>query len=261
MDRNHGQGTQSSVMALRAYPILHDVSPLTWKMYAAFLDENGLYDLPWTLLLIPDHHGRAPLASGRHDDFLRTIDRPGWEWVMHGFEHRVPRPVEPDKAVTPRWRGAWERLWTLEGECMTLDRASFDTRWLTARTIWQHFGRTTTGFVPPGWRLRHDQVDWLRHAGFVYYESLSGIHDLASGRHRFCPSLCFSTRAAWRRRASLGFNLSVWFLARHGRFPCLRMSLHPDDLAITRIRAFWAHALRVMSRERVLPTLGGMARP
>ena len=248
-------------MTQRAYPILHDVSPLTWKTYSAFLDENGLYDLPWTLLLIPDHHGRAPLSSGRHDDFLRSIDRPGWEWVMHGFEHRVPKAVEPCEPTMNHWRSHWERLWTLEGECMTLDSNSFENKWLTAQTTWQRFGRTATGFVPPGWRLRHEQEDWLRRAGFVYYESLTGIHDLTSGRNRFCPSLCFSTRAPWRRRASLGFNLSLLLLVRHGRFPCLRMSLHPDDLAVTRIRTFWADAVHLMSRERELSTLGVTALP
>ena len=65
---------------------LHDVSPHTWEPCQRIL---AALDVPVSLLVIPDHHGRGHfLKDAAFCEWLRARVAAGDEAVMHGYTHQ-----------------------------------------------------------------------------------------------------------------------------------------------------------------------------
>src|SRR5262245_34644160 len=145
---------------------LHDVSPLTQSLCERIvldLSEWGVHQI--SLLIIPNHHGRAPVAeSGVFQRWLtRQVDA-GHEPVLHGYSHQRQK----QRADPWLWKITTEIYTAGEGEFFDL---SYD---LAKRSLCDGLAdlaflpRKVTGFVAPAWLLGAAAEQAVRSLGFVY---------------------------------------------------------------------------------------------
>src|SRR5262249_28127359 len=120
------------------------------------------------------------------------------------------------------------------------------------------------GFVAPAWLLGDGAWHALRRQPFDYTCTRRALVTLPHG-HPQAPShtlrsrsIVYSTRAAWRRAASLPYNRMVAHLEHDNDW--VRFELHPSDIVHG---AVWRDALRLIERAlaqgRPTLTLGAVA--
>ena len=145
---------------------LHDVSPLTQSFCERILldlSELGVHQV--SLLIIPNHHGRAPVAESC--SFQRWLTREveaGHEPVLHGYFHQRQR-----RRADPWFSKITTEIYTAgEGEFFDL---SFD---LAKKSLCDGLAdlaflpRKVTGFVAPAWLLGDAAEQAVHRLGFVY---------------------------------------------------------------------------------------------
>jgi len=206
---------------------IHDVSPLTKAAVVKMLDDLAALGVGKTsLLVVPNHHHKAPLA----DDapfcaWLREKQAAGHELVMHGYFHQ--RPVG----------GTWaqslvtEHYTKGEGEFFDLSESAAAERLKKAQDEFSREKLRTVGFIAPAWLLGEAAERAVQAAGFDYTTRLQNIKDLKLGSICATQSLVWSVRAAWRRVVSRGWN--AFLFRRLAVNPVLGVGLHPPD---------WEHA-------------------
>jgi uncharacterized protein len=205
---------------------LHDVSPLTRPQCDAILtdlEEAGLRAL--SLLVIPDHHGRAPVMGDEAFRAWLGAGARGREVVLHGYHHLREVPPGGDR---PLARLVTAHYTAGEGEFYDPDTGR--ARALLARGLeslaWCGFA--PRGFIAPAWLLGKEALMAVRGAGFDYTTRLDRIEPLGPGRVvTRARSLVWSTRARWRRGASLAWNAFLFAALR--KAPVLRIGIHPPD--------------------------------
>jgi predicted deacetylase len=205
---------------------LHDVSPLTQSLCEKILsdlDELGVNRT--SLLIIPNHHGRAPITQ--NSSFQRWLTRQigaGHEPVLHGYFHRRQK----NKADPWFWKLTTEIYTAGEGEFFDL---SFDR---AARSLCDGLAelaflpRKVIGFVAPAWLLSEAAEQAVRSLGFVYTTRIGCVRIFKPLDEVKSRSLVWSTRAPWRVVASLYWN-KVLAISKSGA-PVLRVSIHPADI-------------------------------
>ena len=210
---------------------IHDVSPFNLHPVRRQVNEMvrlGVKRL--SLLVIPRHRDKAPLDQ--HPSlvgWLRQWQEEGHEIVLHGWRHELPKG-EAKLARQGRLR-TWfyEEIYTArEAEFFALDRESaFHLANQGIAALAAH-GLVARGFVAPAWLLNPQVEEALRGAGFLYTTTRTEIVHLPSGTRVPTTSCVWSTRAMWRRGASLAWNA---LLARRLRkMEPMRVGLHPTDL-------------------------------
>ncbi len=205
---------------------VHDVSPLTQPAVDQILLDLARCGVVRTsLLVIPDHHGRAPLD--RDPNFKRWLSRQveaGHEVVLHGYRHLRERR---------RWEGPRTRITTRlytadEGEFFDLDGAAAGDLLARGVKTLAFLGTRPTGFIAPAWLLSEAAERAARDAGFLYTTRIQEVKRLVDNQVWASQSLVYSTRARWRRWGSLWWN-GVLF-NRVCREPLLRIGVHPPDI-------------------------------
>ena len=175
------------------------------------------------LLVVPDWHGTAPIE--RDVDFLAWLRKAvadGAELLLHGERHdEVGRP----RTLIDTLRAAGKTAW--EGECLTLNAPELEA--LVARGLarLRALGFSSHGFVPPAWLMRTDARPGIFATGVAFTEDAGAIY-LADGRRIVTSALRWSTRTAFRARASV--LVAEWRWRRQRRAPVMRIALHPADL-------------------------------
>jgi uncharacterized protein len=211
---------------------LHDVSPLTRQRSAEILEDlrqAGVQAI--SLLVIPDHHRKAPvLGDSGFRDWLQN-ESPDREIVLHGYDHlRAPRTGEStvDRAIT--------RIYTA-GEGEFFDLSMEDATRRLERGVealaWLGFERPA-GFIAPAWLLGENAVRAVREAGFVYTTRLDRVERLDVARSRRSQSLVWSTRSAARRLLSLAWNATLNKSLRSNGL--MRVGIHPPDWEFPAVR-------------------------
>jgi uncharacterized protein len=223
---------------------LHDVSPLTQPLcekIVSDLDELGIRQT--SLLIIPNHHGRAPITE--NSSFQRWLTRKvgaGNEPVLHGYFHR-----RQENNADPWFSRLTTEIYTAgEGEFFDL---SFDraTKALSDGLADLAFlPRKVVGFVAPAWLLSEAGERAVGSLGFVYTTRIGSIRIFKPSQEIRSRSLVWSTRASWRVAASLCWNAAL--AIANGSGPVLRVSIHPADIqhkpVWEQIRRIIASALR-----------------
>lgn len=202
---------------------IHDVAPPNlpavrrlWQLCR----EAGIVP---ALLVVPDWHGSAPIE--RDAEFLawlRGAVTEGAEVVLHGERHdEAGRPRGLADEVRAAGRTA------REGECLTLDAPELEA--LVARGLarLRALGFPSRGFVPPAWLMRPEARPGVYAAGVTFTEDEGAIY-LAGGRRIASPAVRWSTRTAFRARASV--LVAEWRWRSQRRAPVMRLALHPADL-------------------------------
>jgi predicted deacetylase len=234
---------------------LHDAHPGSHAAIAeqvAFLKGYGINCS--SILVVPEFHHRGSLLQDKN--FCNTVSawqNSGHEVVLHGFFH--DRQESPPEKLSTLF---WTRLYTSrEAEFLDLPRETARLRLERGRALFDSLGWKGRGFVAPAWLMAGGLTNLLAEMGFAYTTRLREIIPLLPGTHRITtsPSLCYSTRASWRRFAS-----GVWNKHLYGRLRqtnLIRLSLHPRDLEFPLMRRQIDQILRASLKRGFLPTTYG----
>lgn len=211
-----------------SHPVLivsiHDVSPLTREAVEAMIRDLAEAGVPRTsLLVIPNHHHKAPMAGDLDfQKWLKEKECNGHEIVLHGYFHK--RPPSDSGWIS---RLVTEYYTAGEGEFYDLAEEAASERLEKAKAEFAAAGFHPIGFIAPAWLLGENAETAVKKAGFGYTTRLKNFKDLASGRETPSQSLVWSVRSGWRRRVSLWWN--AWLAGRLAEAPLLRVGLHPPD--------------------------------
>ena len=234
---------------------LHDVHPGSHARIAeqvAFLADYGIKRS--SILVVPEfHHGGSLLQDKNFCDTVSGWQEQGHEVVLHGYFHDR-RESPPEKLSTV----FWTRLYTnREAEFLDLPRETARMRIERGRALFDSLGWHATGFVAPAWLMAEGLANLLAEMGFAYTTRLGEIIPLLPGVNRLksSQSLCYSTRAGWRRFAS-----ALWNKYLYGRLrdtDLVRLSLHPRDLEFPLMRRQIDQILRASLKRGFQPTTYG----
>ena len=213
---------------------LHDAHPGSREAIAeqiGFLAERGVRAA--SILVVPDFHHGAPLAKEpAFCDAVSAWQSGGHEIVLHGYFH--------DRRDSPRENLAtlfWTRLYTSrEAEFLDLPLDEARVRLRRGRELFADRGWNARGFIAPAWLMAPHLPALLAELGFTYTNRLRDLVPLSRTGPRSIPSqsLCYSTRAGWRRTASAVWNKQLFGKLRETNL--IRLSLHPRDLEFPLLR-------------------------
>lgn len=234
---------------------LHDAHPGSHQAIAEQIKFLAGYDIAQTsILVVPDFH-HAGLIE-RDTPFAADVSRwqaAGHEVVLHGYFHdRLESP--PEKLSTL----FWTRLYTSrEAEFLDLPRETARQRLERGRALFASFGWRAAGFIAPAWLMAEGLGNLLAEMGFLYTTRLQEIIPLRPGMNRpvASQSLCYSTRAAWRRVVSGVWNKHLFGRLRETEL--IRLSLHPRDLEFPLIRRQVDQILRAALKRGFVPVTYG----
>jgi uncharacterized protein len=234
---------------------LHDAHPGSHAQIAeqvAFLAGYGIARS--SILVVPEfHHEGSVKRDGPFCDTVSGWQAQGHEIVLHGYFHDR-RESPPEKLSTV----FWTRLYTnREAEFLDLPCESARQRLDKGRALFESLGWRATGFVAPAWLMAEGLTNLLAEMGFAYTTRVGEIIPLLPGVNRVksSQSLCYSTRAGWRRFAS-----GVWNKHLYGRLretDLIRLSLHPRDLEFPLMRRQIDQILRASLKRGFQPTTYG----
>ena len=207
-----------------------------------------------SILVVPEfHHGGSLLQDKAFCDTVSGWQTSGHEIVLHGYFHDR-RESPPEKLSTL----FWTRLYTnREAEFLDLPCETALARLEKGRSLFESLGWRATGFVAPAWLMAEGLTNLLAEMGFAYTTRVNEIIPLLPGLNRLkaSQSLCYSTRAGWRRFAS-----ALWNKYLYGRLrdtDLVRLSLHPRDLEFPLLRRQIDQILRASLKRGFEPTTYG----
>jgi predicted deacetylase len=234
---------------------LHDAHPGSHAAIAEQVAFLAKYDITRSsILVVPEFHHEGLLT--KDTAFCDTVS--GWqsaghEIVLHGYFH--DRKESPRENLSTLF---WTRLYTnQEAEFLDLPPETARDRLNKGRALFDSLGWRATGFVAPAWLMASGLTNLLAEMGFAYTTRVSEIIPLLPGVNRLIPSqsLCYSTRAGWRRFAS-----GIWNKHLYGRLRdtnLVRLSLHPRDLEFPLMRRQIDQILRASLKRGFQPTTYG----
>jgi predicted deacetylase len=206
---------------------LHDVSPHSWSACQEIVARLAALGIPRvSLLVIPDHHHRGHwLEDPEFVSWLRDLESSGHEAVLHGYYHLRPQQ-KADRGLA-RWiTGTYTAG---EGEFFDLNTATALDRCTRGRAEFLEAGLACQGFIAPAWLLGPEARQVLLDLQFRYTVHLADVTALHPVTIRYpVRTLCWSTRAWWRRECSLAWNAFLY--SRTTTAETLRISIHPPDL-------------------------------
>lgn len=220
---------------------VHDVSPATRARVEEIVAELAHHGVSvCSLLVVPNYHHRGCFTDDRSFvRWLQDLEAKGHEIVIHGYFHERAR--RNGEGLSEKF---FTRLYTKgEGEFYDLDYDEAFRRITQAREEFAGAGLTPRGFIAPAWLLNAAAERAAADAELEYTTRLTGVRDLRSGEDFHARTLAYSVRSAWRRTASLAWNIA---LARHlAAAPLARISIHPPDRDHPEI---WRQILRLTDR-------------
>jgi hypothetical protein len=231
--------------------VLHDVASATLPACIRTVEAiREVADVPITLLAVPRYHCEP--SSPALGLWLRARSLNGDEVALHGYTHMddgVPRNLVDRVRRRHYTRG--------EGEFCDLSLTEATQR-ITAGVRWFHKeGLTLHGFVAPAWLMSESTWVALRWVNLRYTCTLRRVVLLPEQRYITSQSIVYSTSSAWRRQASVGWNLAVAATLKSN--PLVRLELHPHDAEHAAIRRSWQGLLEKHLADRMPSTLAAVA--
>jgi predicted deacetylase len=219
---------------VRTLVSIHDVMPDTLDLVRAQLELLATREVHRVTLLVVPGLEWSPAGIAQ----LRAWQSSGHELAGHGWIHRA-RHIRGwrhrcySQLVS---RQAAEHLALDADEIRALLRANrkwFETQGLEPPEL----------YVPPAWGLGALPVREYGKIGFSQLETLSGVHDLRSGRLRRIPAVGFEAVSRLQALTLRVNNLLNEGVARLGGL--LRLVFHPRDLELLLAAAARRQALRL----------------
>jgi predicted deacetylase len=234
---------------------LHDAHP---GSHAAIAEQVALlagYGITRSsILVVPEfHHEGSVTRDQTFCDAVTSWQTQGHEIVLHGYFH--DRKESPPETLSTVF---WTRLYTnREAEFLDLPLDTARQRLETGRSLFNSLGWRATGFVAPAWLMAVGLPNLLAEMQFAYTTRVGEIIPLLPGTNRVVSSqsLCYSTRAGWRRVASGVWNKQLFDRLRETNL--IRLSLHPRDLEFPLMRRQIDQILRASLKLGFKPTTYG----
>lgn len=220
---------------------LHDVAPATRSPCEQMLAELSRLGIRATsLLVVPDYHRNgSSMADAAFVRWLHAKEDEGHEVVLHGYYHQRDR--HPGENLRQR---LITRVYTQdEGEFFDLSYEEARARIQRGLDEMTASKFAPVGFIAPAWLLNSEGERAARDAGMEYTVRLQSVTDLRTGDHQTARSLVYSTRASWRRLASLAWNAVLARAVINASL--VRLSLHPPDLTAPSV---WRQAITLARR-------------
>ena len=236
---------------------IHDVSPAWEREVDGALEMAHAAGVRPALLVVPDFHGRAPLAEHpRFAERLRALQDDGHESYLHGYYHRSRRWDDPEARAT-RPGGAIDRFRHLfaqkvvsasEAEFSDVSRDEAIARLDAGERVLRDAGLTIAGFVAPAWSMPDWVLSLLGERGYRFTEDHLRIHDPAERRSRPSVVLNYASRTPARLISSVAWCR----LARPARHVLpARIAIHPADMRYALLRSEVAALLQWASGDFV----------
>lgn len=179
------------------------------------------------MLVVPDFHGRAPIAGDRaFQAWLRSRADAGVEMLLHGWFHR-DRSQHSGAAA---WKA--KHMTAGEGEFLGLSRADATRSLRDGRALLEDIlGRAVTGFVAPAWLYGEGARAALADEGFAAAEDHMRVWSPATGAVLAKgPVVSYASRSRGRILSSLAWSrVATSALAR---MRTVRLALHPHDVDV-----------------------------
>jgi len=220
---------------------IHDVTPITQPTIEKILADLRTAGVRVTsLLVVPDYHHRGKsVDDANFASWLRELEADGHEIVIHGYFHDRPRRESEgmrEKFLT--------RVYTQdEAEFFDLKYDEVFARITRARDEFREARLSPIGFIAPAWLLSTEGERAARDADMQYTTRIATVIDLLTGERERSRALVYSTRSAWRRAASLGWNAALARRVAIGQL--IRLCIHPSDIAS---RNVWKQIIRLTRR-------------
>lgn len=232
---------------------LHDVHEGSLSLIqeqVRFCEELGVASL--SLLVVPNYHQQGQWNHSQIlVDWLKKRQEKGDEIVLHGYYHQ-----RVNQATSYRnW--FWTQFYTQnEAEFLDLNETEAKQRIDLGLQTFLSEDLLTSGFIAPAWLMSDDTLKTIFKMGFHYTNTLTHLFInpilLQRGSTQIASqSLCYSSRAAWRRISSLIWNRILFHRVSTQSF--IRLSLHPQDLTFTSFRKQIQFFLKEMLDQGVIP--------
>lgn len=203
---------------------IHDVAPPFETEVEAILGRvQELGVARCSLLVVPDyHHGGRADRNAAWAGRLNRWQAEGHETVLHGFYHQADAAGKNAGFKSRFLRNIYT---SCESEFLELDAAEAEKRLRLGLEVFARVGLAAKGFVAPAWLMNEEILKALGKLGFEYTNTLKKIIDLKTGRVSNAWAQVYSSRAAWRRWASVAWNECLW--RRNRCLNVVRVSIHP----------------------------------
>lgn len=207
-----------------------------------------------SLLVVPHYHSTERIdASTELCQWLRRCQEQGHEIVLHGWTHQLPSKRKIKSGLNTWF---FENFYTAgEAEFLTLDYTEAMDRISRGLEMFRALRLDACGFIAPAWLMNPEVERAARDCGLSYSNTISEWIDLKNSRRIATRSCVWSSRAAWRRGASILWNRTL-FSQLNGVEP-LRISLHPCDLEYPAIWGQIKSLVRLASKGRAATTYAG----
>jgi uncharacterized protein len=221
---------------------IHDVSPAWEREVEAALELAHAFGVKPALLVVPDFHGRAPLAEApRYAERLRALEKGGHEIYLHGYYHRA-RTWDQHAAgaaangalARARYAFAQKVVSGGEAEFSDVSREEAQERLDLGERVLGEAGLTIRGFVAPAWSMPRWLLDVLGARDYRFTEDHLRVYDPARKRSRTSLVLNFASRTPGRLFSS-ALYCRVARPAR--RLVPARIAIHPADMRFTFLRS------------------------
>jgi hypothetical protein len=220
---------------------LHDAHPGSCQWIGRQVEALADWGVPTTsILVVPRWHedptiNFEPFGGDRgFIDRVTAWQRAGHELVLHGYYHRRVGPQARDTLANV----FWTRLYTNnEAEFLDLPENEAKARIADGLRLFASLGWKASGFIAPAWLMASYLPNLLQTMGFHYTNRLRDFQPLQNATQPIASqSLCWSTRAGWRRVLSQIWNPCL-FRRLSAKMCLLRFSLHPNDFCHKSIRS------------------------
>ncbi len=235
---------------------IHDVTPAHAErisrleaQLAAVTGGSSTY----AMLVVPDFHGRAPIA-GDHafHAWLRARADAGVEMLLHGWFHRD----QSEHSGAAAWKA--RHMTAGEGEFLGLSLADARSRLKDGRKLLEDvLGRAITGFVAPAWLYGEGARAALAAEGFAVAEDHVRVWSPASGAVLAKgPVVSYASRSRSRILSSLAWSrIATTALAG---LQTVRLALHPHDVDVPALGDESRRAIQHFLRHRRLGRYDGL---
>lgn len=229
---------------------IHDVSPRFTAQIDALAERlaRHLGGPRFAMLVVPDHHGSAPIAADRaFHARLRDWQASGIELFVHGWFHRDEVRHDAGLAAFKA-----RHMTAGEGEFLGLDRAEALRRMSDGKAMIEDItGAPVTGFIAPAWLYGPGALAALADAGFAMAEDHMRVWSPVDGRQLARgPVLTWASRSRARIASSLAFAaIAPAVLAP---LKVARIAVHPGDTGVPSLLRSIDRSFTIMSRGRTI---------
>jgi uncharacterized protein len=226
---------------------IHDVSPAWSDEVELALEAAHAHGVRPALLVVPDFHGRAPLAGNpAYGARLRALQADGHEIYLHGYYHRArtwdehasatAAPGEARSGIASRARYLFAQRVVSGGEAEFSDVSHEEAlrRLDEGERVLRDAGLSIRGFVAPAWSMPPWVLALLGQRGYSFTEDHTRVYDPKNKRSRASVVLNYASRTPSRLLSSVAWCR----LARPARrvLPA-RIAIHPADMRYALLRS------------------------